>query len=385
MYKIKKESVYLIILILFLSLISFFIIKKFIIPLLFTGILVYLFQPVYKKLHKIFRSDFLTSIIVSLIILGLIFVPMTLLIWEVSQEISIFENSKFENSLDDISNNINLKYNQNLNLTQEYRDVLSNSKTYFRESLYDTVIEFIFNIFIIIFFFYYFIKNYEKESYYFKIMFERQKLKEFGEKIKSLIDGIIYGQIMVRLIQASVGTVLFLVIGIKGAIIWGILMFFTAFLPVIGTALIWGPLLILNLVNGEYDIAFYLFIIGIIVSFLDNLLLPYIISGKTNIGPVITLISILGGIQLFGIYGLILGPFFLGLLLLVLEEFILKLRDEYPKIKRYVWSEPERKKFKNLNSNIARKEFVRMIHKKYVREEAEGKKIPYRYIIEKNE
>jgi len=197
-------------------------------------------------------------------------------------------------------------------------------------------------------------------------------LIKWNNKIKKLLNGIIYGQILVRLIQAAIGTILFTIVGIKGAVIWGILMFFAAFIPLVGTALIWGPIGLLYLLQNEYQISIYIFIIGAIVSSVDNLLLPYFISEKTNIGPILTLISILGGLQLFGIYALILGPFILGLFLVTIEELLMQIKRDNPGIKRHIWTKKERERFKSLKTEKAKKEFIEMMHRKYVLEEKQA-------------
>ena len=221
---------------------------------------------------------------------------------------------------------------------------------------------------------YYFQKSYEKENCYLKMLIKRTKLSKFSIKIQKLLDGIIYEQLFVRMIQSALGTILFLIIGINGAIIWGILLFFTAFIPTIGTGMIWIPLLLINMIKGHYTISLYIFLTGIFISTIDNLLLPYIISTKTNIGPVTTLISIIGGIQLFGIYGIILGPFFLGLLFLLLEEFFFQIKTQNPNLERYIWKENERKKYKELKTNAAKKEFERLMRKKQIHKEQEQTK-----------
>lgn len=381
MYKFKEQNLYLLSFILFLAVISLFIIKNFIVPIIFTAILVYIFHPAYNKLILVLRSHMLTSFILVIFILSLIIIPTVFTYIQISKEFSTLDDNQIQDSLDKFSININERYGIDVNLTKEYTSLVTKSKTYVRNTLFNAIPIFIFNLFIIIFLFYYFLKNYQSESTYFEIIFRQKMFKGFKEKIDKLINGIILGQILVRLIQSAIGTALFLFIGVKGAIIWGILMFFAAFLPVVGTALIWGPLMIVSIVNGNYDAGIYLFITGLIVSTIDNLLLPLFIADKTNMGPVITLISIIGGLQLFGIYGLILGPFFLGLLFIFFEEFIFQFKEDNPEIKRYVWSDEERKKYRKLKTEFAKQQFIRMIDKRYKKDEMLGEEVKFRYVM----
>lgn len=382
MYKISRNEVLTGIIVLMLGILSIFIIQDFIIPLIFTGILVYMYHPLYLKINKKIKNHFITSFLSIILVLTLIVVPIVFTFLEVSGEFSNVDNDKITGALETVNNLIYDKYNFNLNLVYEYNLAIEKGNIYIKQMIFEGLPQFVFNLFIIIFFFYYFLKNYTKESSYFKIFFRKETLNKWDKQIRKLLNGIVYGQILVRLIQAGIGTILFILIGIKGAVFWGILMFFVAFLPVFGTALVWIPLMILSLIDGEYDIALYLLVIGFIVSTIDNLIMPYIISEKAKIGPIITLISILGGLQLFGIYGLILGPFFLGLFFVTLEEFIFRIRKENPQIKRYLWTEKERDKFRQLKTDEAKTEFVRMIENKYKKEEQKGNNVNYRYICE---
>lgn len=366
MYDTKKTNIYLIAFTVVIAIIALFIIKNFIIPIIFTAILVYLFNPMYKKLKKILKSHIISSFLTIILILIIIITPLSLTIWNVNKEFNNIQDIEITTTLEKYSTQINEKFNTNLDLTQNYNSLIANSKTYLNEVIIKSFPIFLFNLFIIMFLLYYFQKNYEEENCYIKMLIEKTKLNKFSKKIEKLLDGIIYGQLFVRIIQASIGTILFLIIGINGAIIWGILLFFAAFIPTIGTGIIWIPLLLINILKGNYTLSLYILTTGIIVSTLDNLLLPYIISTKTNIGPVTTLISIIGGIQLFGIYGIILGPFFLGLLFLLLEEFFFQIKIQNPNLQRYIWSENERKKYKDLKTDAAKKEFERLMRKKQI-------------------
>ena len=229
--------------------------------------------------------------------------------------------------------------------------------------------EFIFNLFIIIFFYYYFSKDYNHEVRYLKNIFYGKKANYIQRKLEKLIEGLIYGQILVRFIQAIMGTFGFLILGIDSALLWGTMTFFVAFLPLVGTGLIWGPLALIYFVKGSYFISFGIVVVGIIISSIDNLLLPYFISEKTNIGPIITLISILGGLEFFGFYGILLGPFFLGLLLVLIDEILFEIRSNNPNIKKFIWLDSERKKFRNLKTEESRKKFIAKINKKYEKKE----------------
>jgi len=138
---------------------------------------------------------------------------------------------------------------------------------------------------------------------------------------KLITYGVIYGAILVALIQGVLGTMGFYIFGISTPIVWGILMAFCALVPVIGTAIIWLPAAIVLMINGYIggeSILIWksigLIIYGIlIIASVDNLIKPKIISAKTRIHPIIILIGVIGGIALLGFIGALIGPLLLSL------------------------------------------------------------------------
>ena len=84
---------------------------------------------------------------------------------------------------------------------------------------------------------------------------------------------------------------------------------------------------------------------------------------------------------LFGIYGIILGPFCLGLFFVTIDELLIKIKKVNPNAKRYIWTKKEREKFKSLKTDEAKNQFIRMMHNKYKKEEAVGNKdVKFRFI-----
>ncbi len=358
MQKIEKKDIPTLAILSIFAIISFLIIKNFIVILAFTLILTYMYQPTYTKINRILKSHALTSIISIALLLILIIAPTIFAINEFSKEISAIETSSID-PIDNVCQQIGI------DLPQEYSSIINGLNISTREILYSEIPRFIFHIALIIFFFYYFLKHYQTGRDQIKKLLPLETFNKWEEKIKTLLNGIIYGQILTRLIQAITATILFLLIQIDAAILWGALTFFAAFIPIIGTALIWAPLIILSLLQENYITSALLLGSGIIISTIDNFLLPYFISERTKIGPITTLISILGGLQLFGIYGLILGPFSLGIFLVTLKEFAIRIRKRYPKMKRYIWKDSEREKYRNLKTEEGKKRFVELLSKKY--------------------
>ncbi len=366
MLEFKKEDNIIFFMIGLLFIISVFIIKSFIIILMFTFILVYILNPIYKKLKKILKLHLFASLFIILTFLLIFILPISYAIIELSNEINVMDQGLVTENLNFLNEKVNQLLNINVDFTKQYFFFIEEFNIFIQNLIFKVPV-FVFDIFLIVFFYYYFSKEHSRETKFFKTLVGNQRFKYIKYKLKGLLDGIIYGQIFVRFIQAATATLGFLILGVDSGILWGTVTFFAAFLPIIGTGLVWGPLMILAFLQSDYWMSFFILIIGVIVSSIDNILLPYIISERTNIGPVVTLISIVGGIEVFGLYGILLGPFFLGFLFVLIEELFIEMRrnNAFINRKHHVWTQEERMRYKNLKTQVAKDEFAKMINKKY--------------------
>jgi predicted PurR-regulated permease PerM len=116
----------------------------------------------------------------------------------------------------------------------------------------------------------------------------------------------------------------------KHHLLWAILTFFVAMLPMIGTTIIWIPLTLIAFVRAIMgnDVSMIIvsvvgFIWGSFVANVDNVLRPAIIGRQGNIHPLMILIGILGGIKVFGIAGIFVGPVILTAAFLFIEMFLI--------------------------------------------------------------
>jgi predicted PurR-regulated permease PerM len=100
-----------------------------------------------------------------------------------------------------------------------------------------------------------------------------------------------------------------------------------AMLPVGGTALVWGPAAIWLFVDGRWGFGIFMLAWGFLLSGLDNVLRPLLISGRARISALAVFIGVLGGIPAFGPIGIIAGPVVLSLAL-ALIEFIEETRPQ---------------------------------------------------------
>lgn len=139
---------------------------------------------------------------------------------------------------------------------------------------------------------------------------------ELFEKLRTLSKAIVYSVFGAAIVQGLLGGIGFYLIGIENAAFWGTVMALMSPVPYVGPAIVWGPTSIYLLLSGHWLAGTFLFLWGAgIVSMADNLVKPYLIGKSAQINPLIVLLTLLGGILVFGFEGLIYGPFLLTLML----------------------------------------------------------------------
>jgi predicted PurR-regulated permease PerM len=118
---------------------------------------------------------------------------------------------------------------------------------------------------------------------------------------------------------------MFWILGIPSPLLWAVLMAFVCMIPVAGSFLVWLPLSIYLMVTGHWTKAIVLILWGaLIISTVDNLLRPKLVGTQTKLHELFVFFSVLGGISVFGLLGIVLGPVVLAITLGLLQTFQLR-------------------------------------------------------------
>ena len=141
-----------------------------------------------------------------------------------------------------------------------------------------------------------------------------------GARIQNTILATVNGSLTVAFVQALLAGTMYTILGVPASAVWGFATFIVALVPIFGTTLIWGPISLFLLLSGHWVKAVILLGWGAVaVGCVDNLLYPYLVGSKLRMHTVPTFFAILGGIQLFGPVGLLLGPVALAITLGLLD------------------------------------------------------------------
>ena len=127
--------------------------------------------------------------------------------------------------------------------------------------------------------------------------------------IMGIISASLKGTVMIAAIQGTLGGLTFWALGLSSPLLWGVFMFITSMLPVVGSSIIWGPTAAYLALMGHYPKAIILVALGAgVISSIDTVLRPILVGKRTRMHELVVFFSVLGGLQVFGVLGIIMGP-----------------------------------------------------------------------------
>ncbi|HUL23617.1 MAG TPA: AI-2E family transporter [Thermodesulfobacteriota bacterium] len=345
----KREHIFLIF-ILFLVFLSIYLLYQILSPFLssivWAILLAMVFYPLFTRLQGLLKKrGVLSALIMTLLVLVVIVLPFTLLLASLAGDVIDFyhqveemiKTGQLQAHLEKVKEIPFLRWI--LARLGEHIDLSRTDPLPFLLKNVNQISTFIFNqttvllkgfsTFVAGFFFtllslYYLFKD---GSALFKGLKEIVPLppKEkdlFIQRFKDMIHATIYGGLLIAIIQGVLGGLSFWVLGLPSPVFWGAAMGLLSFIPIGGTALIWAPAAIILLIGGAVLKGIVLLGIGVfVISMVDNLLRPFFISTRTNIHPLLLFFAVLGGVQAFGLIGLIAGPLIATLFLTLLEIY----------------------------------------------------------------
>ena len=137
-----------------------------------------------------------------------------------------------------------------------------------------------------------------------------------------LVSASVTATIAVAAVQGVIGGLTFALLGVSGYVLWGVMMFLLAFLPLVGATLVWLPAAVWLALSGSLVKGIVLALVGVLVlGNVDNVLRPLLLSGKSQMNTLVLIISLMGGVSAFGFIGIVLGPLVAALLTALAESY----------------------------------------------------------------
>lgn len=323
----KKAGV--IFLIILLGILTFFLLKSVLLSIVGGLLLAYIFSPLYRRLLIPIRNRTLTAFLVSLLIIFLIIIPLWFVIPIMLQQVfdifALSQTLSFQKVATALFPTANSQFAAQFSITltnfinQISSGILKSLTSFFLDLPQITI-----QLFIVFFVFFYALRDGDllKEFVSRISPFNKVKEKILVSQFKNITDSVVYGQIIVGLVQGGLAGLGFLIFGIDNALVLTTLAIFFSILPIVGPFIIWIPVAIFLISSGQVGTGIaYLIYNLLIVSTFDNFLRTYFVSRRTDISPAIIFVSMIGGFTIFGILGLILGPLIAAYFVLFLQAY----------------------------------------------------------------
>ncbi|MES1253984.1 MAG: AI-2E family transporter, partial [Acidobacteriota bacterium] len=127
---------------------------------------------------------------------------------------------------------------------------------------------------------------------------------------------------IIATVQGTLGGLVFAAVGIEAPVFWGVVMGFFCLVP-LGAWVVWLPAAVLLAVSGSIGRAAIVAGLGVgVVSAVDNVLRPALMSGGTKMNGLLIVLALLGGVSAFGVLGLVLGPILVAAGVALLETYV---------------------------------------------------------------
>ncbi len=342
----------LIVVVLLISVLFLVMIRQFLMPILLAGIFSALVYPIYNKFVAWFRGRrVLASAVTIIIIISVILIPLSGLLGIVAgQAVKIGTIAKpwVERQISEPGALSNLM--QSLPFYEEiapYQDKIISKAGELAGSLIGFIIDklssvtigtinIIIDVFIMLYCMFFFLLEGEvilkKVLYYLPL--EDCDERRMLEKFTSVTRATLKGTLVVGILQGTLAGLAFAVVGIPSSLFWGTVMAVLSFIPSVGSAIIWVPTVIYLFVTGHIIKGIFLFLFcALIVGTMDNLLRPKLVGKDTQMHELMILFGTLGGIIMFGIIGMIIGPVIAGLFVTVWEIYAINFKEILPEVK----------------------------------------------------
>jgi predicted PurR-regulated permease PerM len=320
--------------------------QPFIEVVLWAVVLVIVFFPIHRRIQARVGSPGWSALLSCLLVIFVILVPLTLLTFAVVNELSDFAQllqPKPDGSggaagaaaglLDPNSEYLGPV----VRWVGQYVDVSKlGSQQFIAERLKGVsgaiasrtlgfvggAVGFVVEVFFVIFTMYYLFRDGERmrAAAYDLMPLSDDKAREILDRTGEVIGASVYGVLFIAVVQGVLGGLAFWVLGLPSPLLWGVVMIFLSMIPMLGSFIVWVPAAIYLGLTGHWGKALMLAVWGaLIIGSVDNFLRPKLVGERTRLHELLVFFSVLGGLQVFGVLGIVLGPVIVAITIALLD------------------------------------------------------------------
>ncbi len=347
---ILNKSV-LVLMVIAISALFFSMIYQFLMAIFLAGLFSALARPVYRRLKIMFNGHrHLASVTTLLLMIVVVLVPLMLLVGiivgqaiDVGQTVTPWIKQNIEKPDQLTAYLQHLPFYEHL---EPYRGIILEKAGKLVGTLSRWVVgglsqatlgtaKFLFMTFVFLYTMYFFqmdgAKLIRKILYYLPLNSNDENL--MLEKFTSVTRATIKGTMLIGILQGGLAGGAFAVAGIDNAVFWGTVMAVLSIIPSVGSALVWIPAAIILIMQGSVGSGVGLLVFcGVVVGSLDNVLRPILVGKDTKMHELMIFFGTLGGIMMFGISGIFIGPLIASLFVTIWELYGLAFSDYLPEV-----------------------------------------------------
>ena len=308
---------------LLLGYLVFLITSPFLIPLAWSAVLAIFFYPIYLQLERRF-SPTLAALFCTLGVTFLLIVPVLLVLLYAAREaieasagvretLNTSGSGAAQNFLEALRRHLPDSL-QDTDLVGSLRQGAERIGSYLASSIGSVlrnVVSFLVNLFILLFALFFMFRDGESvlRAVRHLIPFDREIQEDMLHESRDLIFASVAVALLIAAIQGVLGGLAFQLTGLRGPVFLGVLVAFFSIVPVVGSALIWFPAAGWLALNGHWGKALVILAIcGGVAGVADNVVRPLLLRNRTQLNDLLLFVSILGGLHVFGLLGLVVGP-----------------------------------------------------------------------------
>ena len=313
-------------------------VRPFVSVLAWATVLVIVFYPVHRRLVERTKRPALSALLSCLLVVLTILIPVVVLTFAVVHEMSGAANN-LQSSITYLLDPNSPITGRALRWVGQYVDVEQiRSGQYLAEQLQGVggqiasrtlgiiggVVGFIVQMFFVIFTMYYLFRdgdrifNVVRDS----LPLEQDQAIVIMERARDVIGASVYGVLAIAVIQGTLGGLAFWALGVPSALVWGVVMTFLSMIPMLGSFLVWVPAALYLAATGHYVKALLLVLWGtLVIGMVDNFLRPKLVGSRTKLHELFIFFAVLGGLQVFGVLGIVMGPVVLAVTMALIDIF----------------------------------------------------------------
>ncbi|CAN5745244.1 AI-2E family transporter [soil metagenome] len=312
--------------------------QPFVGVLAWAAVLAIVFYPIHQRLLKRVKKPGLTALLSCILVLLTILVPVAF--------VTIAVLNEFSGAVANLQATITYLFDPEspytgrvLRWVSQYIDIEQvRSGQYLRERLQGVsgqlagrtlgviggVIGAIVQVFFVVFTMYYLFRDGDKIFAVLRdaLPLDSKQATAIMARTRDVIGASVYGVLAIAIVQGVLGGLAFWVLGVPSAIVWGVVMIFLSMIPMLGAFLVWVPAAAFLALTGHPVKALLMVLWGILViGMADNFLRPKLVGERTKLHELLIFFAVLGGLRVFGVLGIVLGPVVLAITLALVDVF----------------------------------------------------------------